>query len=214
MLRFAMDESIVPTSLDILDYGGGGGQFALVAKSNYPESTIYYTDRCEDAMLEQWKGVNNQIPFDAFAGDEHTFDVIFLNDVFEHVADPVGVLSQCASKLKPAGRIFIDTPKQFWLYPATRLVSPGLYRKLLAGTVSAAHLQIWSRRAFALAVEKADLSVVKYSEVSEYTMPAHFYLKSMGITNPALVAMGGLFYRFARYLANNKIICVLKRAGN
>jgi ubiquinone/menaquinone biosynthesis C-methylase UbiE len=210
MLRFTMDESFKNRTLDILDYGGGGGQFALVCRSHFPDSTVYITDISDDSLLEAWKPLNIQIRFKDFANDQRKFDVIFLNDVFEHVSDPLFVLRQLAGKLKSRGRIFIDTPKQFWIYPLARRLSKTLYTKVLRGTVSPAHLQIWSRQSFELVVRESGLLLSRYEESSEYTMPADFYMKNMGIRNPLIRLAGRLFYRNARYLANNKIITVLE----
>jgi len=209
MLRFTMDESFKGRKLDILDYGGGGGQFALVCRSHFPEATVYITDISDDSLLDEWKSLNVQIPFSGFAGDTRKFDLIFLNDVFEHVSDPLQVLQQLSGKLKAGGLIFIDTPKQFWIYPVARLLSGALYAKILRGTVSTAHLQIWSKRSFELIADKCNLSIARYVEESEYTMPADFYMHNMGIKNPLIRLAGSLFYRNAKYLAKNKIMSVL-----
>lgn len=211
MLRFAMDESFKKKKLDILDYGGGGGQFALICRSHFPEATVHITDISDDSLLEEWKSFNTQIPFSDFAHHQTKFDVIFLNDVFEHVSDPLFVLKQLSAKLNPSGRIFIDTPKQFWIYPVTKLLSKALYTKALKGTVSTAHLQIWSKRAFEFVVKECGLTVSKYAETSEYTMPADYYMKNMGINNPLLTLMGRIFYKHAKRLAKNKIMCVLSK---
>src|SRR5262249_34916821 len=151
--------------------GGGGGQFALVCKSHFPLSTVYITDISDESLLGEWRSMNVQIPFKQFAVDEQRFDFIFLNDVFEHVSDPGEVLMQLAAKLKPGGRIFIDTPKQFWIYPIAKALSKKLYEKVLRGTVSIYHLQIWSKDAFELVTKRGGLTVEKYRELSEYTMP-------------------------------------------
>jgi 2-polyprenyl-3-methyl-5-hydroxy-6-metoxy-1,4-benzoquinol methylase len=209
MLRFTVDESFRNKKLDILDYGGGGGQFALVCRSHFPEATVYITDISDESLLDEWKPMNIQIPFAEFPDDKTKFDFVFMNDVFEHVSDPQFVLQQLASKLKTGGRIFIDTPKQFWVFPVMKAVSTSLYTKMLRGTVSESHLQIWSKNSFNLVVSDSGLQIAKYHETSEYTMPAYFYLRNMGITNPVMKFFGGLFYRNARYLAKNKIQCVL-----
>lgn len=212
MLRYAIDESFRGRKLDILDYGGGGGQFALVATSHFPEANVFITDISDEALLDEWEPLNNQIRFRDFDSDKTTFDFIFLNDVFEHVSDPSAVLDQLAGKLKPDGRIFIDTPKQFWLYPVSKSISKGLYTKILRGTVSTSHLQIWSKPAFETVVGNSGLSIEKYDETSEYTMPAKFYLTNMGITNPVVKMLGSVFYSNAKYLAKNKIMCTLKKS--
>jgi 2-polyprenyl-3-methyl-5-hydroxy-6-metoxy-1,4-benzoquinol methylase len=209
MLRFTMDESFKGRQLDILDYGGGAGQFALVCRSHYPDATVYVTDIDDSALMDAYRPLNQQIPFRRFEADETRFDVIFLNDVFEHVSDPVAVLRGLAAKIKPAGIIFIDTPRQFWAYPLTRLLYKPLYARLLRGTVSIAHLQVWSRRSFALVVKQAGLTMVKYRTINEYSMPPDHYLKLMDIRNPVLVSVALLFYRQMRRATRNKIICVL-----
>ncbi len=212
MVKFIMDESCKGRKLDILDYGGGGGQFALVCKSLFPEANIYITDISDEALLEEWSPLNIQIPFRDFGDDDKKFDYIFLNDVFEHVSDPLSVLKQLSGKLKSGGKMFIDTPKQFWIYPITKLFSRSLYNKVLRGTVSTAHLQIWSKKSFELVVNESNLKIYKYEETSEYTMPPDFYMKNMGIKNPIIKLAGKIFYKNAKMLARNKIVCVLSKA--
>lgn len=209
MLRFALDDSFRGRALDILDYGGGAGQFALVCRSHFLNATVHITDITDAALLDEFRPLNVQIPFASFAADTTTFDAIFLNDVFEHVSDPVFVLRQLAGKLKPGGRIFIDTPRQFWIYPVTRRLAPSLHAKVLAGTVSAAHLQIWTRQAFELVVRRAGLAVAKFETASEYTMPADYYIRNMALQQPLMRLAARLFYSQAKYLAKNKILCVL-----
>ncbi len=209
MIRFTMDETQKRKKLKILDYGGGGGQFALVCKSLFPECNVYITDISDESLLEEWSDLNTQIPFKNFEQDDNNFDYIFLNDVSEHVSDPLFVLKQLAEKLKNGGKLFIDTPKQFWIYPFTKLLSKSLYTKVLRGTVSKAHLQIWSKTSFDLVVKESGLKISRYEESSEYTMPADFYMNNMGITNPVVMLMGRVFYGNAKWLAKNKIICVL-----
>ena len=49
-------------------------------------------------------------------------------------------------------RIFIDTPKKFWIYEFSSIFSKHLYRKILNGTVDQDHQQIWSKKSFYLIV--------------------------------------------------------------
>lgn len=211
MIRFAMSEADKGRKLNILDYGGGGGQFALVCKSHFPEANVYITDISDESLLDEWKAANLQIPFSDFAANETEFDFIFMNDVFEHLSDPIFVLKQMAGKLKAGGKIFIDSPRQFWIYPITKLVSKSIYTKVLAGTVSKAHLQIWSKKSFELVVRESGLTVSRYKESSEYTMSADYYMRNMGLTNPLIKIAGRIFYGNARWIARNKIVCVLSQ---
>lgn len=208
MLAFALDEEDYHRPLDVLDYGGGGGQFALVCKSMLPRSRVWIADISDHGVLDLYKPMLSQIPWRKFVRDETKFDLIMLNDVYEHVSDPVAVLSLLRTKLKPGGRLFIDTPKQFWLYPALRPTK--LYEKLLRGTVSKAHLQIWTKGSFELSVAKAGMKVERYKEVSEFTMDPEYYLKNMGVANPVTVFLGRVFYRAAKWISANKILAVIQ----
>jgi 2-polyprenyl-3-methyl-5-hydroxy-6-metoxy-1,4-benzoquinol methylase len=211
MYRFVFDRTVSRQALDILDYGGGGGQFALVAKSHMPNCTVYLTDICDDGLLRPWSTMNRQILFADFEKDETKFDAIFLNDVFEHVNDPLKVLTLLNSKLKEGGRIFIDTPKHFWVYPVLKAHVPSLYKKLLLGTVSHVHLQVWSKKSFFHVVKKAGMKVTKYKELTEFTREPAFYLKNMHITNPFVRMLCVLFYSNAKWLAKNKIMSVCEK---
>ena len=208
MFRFVIDPSQSDEEYSILDYGGGGGQFALIALSHLPNCKVFITDICDHGIQSHWASINNQILFKDFPSDENKFDVIFLNDVFEHVNNPLGVIQLLASKLKKGGKIFIDTPKQFWLYPVLKFIYKPLYHKLLIGTVQRANLQIWTKKSFNHVLGEANLKIVKYKEVTEFTRRPPFYLDAMGITSPIIRFFGAVLYSNARWLLRNKIMCV------
>jgi 2-polyprenyl-3-methyl-5-hydroxy-6-metoxy-1,4-benzoquinol methylase len=213
MIRFALRDCRHDRELSILDYGGGGGQFAFSALSYFPKATVWITDIDDDGLLPQYSVANRQIPYARFPDDPTRFDIIFLNDVFEHVEAPLETLSLLATKLNVGGRVLVDTPKTFWLYPVLRAAAPSLYGKLCDGTVTRAHLQIWTRRSFEHVVRASSLRIARYAEVSEFSMPPDFYLESMAVKSAAMRLAGRLFYSNARWLAKNKIMAVLTTAG-
>ena len=210
MVLFAMEDQSFHEGLQVLDYGGGGGQFAVVLRSLYPLAKTHIVDIRDAKLLDQFKSMNRQIKFDNFSTDSTKFDYIFMNDVYEHVSDPVKVLWGFRDKLiGPNARVFIDTPCQFWIYPITKLFSERIHEKLLRGTVDYDHQQIWSKKSFDHIVEEAGFRIVKYVETSEFTQPAEFYMDNMKITNWALRLAGRIFYRLAPHIAKNKIMAVL-----
>lgn len=211
MFLYAIEnpQDIYLSQIKILDFGGGGGQFAMVSKSFLPMAEVFITDVDDYALFNQYRPMNKQILWKDFETDGNKFDFIFLNDVFEHVDNPKQTLKTLASKLQPGGSIFIDTPVQFWLYPFLKVFSRKLFKKLMEGTVSKAHLQIWSRKSFYYVAEQSGLTVAKYKVVSEFTMPAEHYLRNFGIRNKGLILIGKIFYRFAGLLSRNKIMAVL-----
>lgn len=212
---FALTKADRIKELKVLDFGGGGGQFALVLKSLFPLCEIYIVDIGDAKLLDQFRPLNIQIKYDDFIADETKFDVIFMNDVFEHVSDPRTVLRTLSKKLADRNsKIFVDTPCQFWLYPLTKIFSKKLHTKVLRGTVDYDHQQIWSKTSFQIVVGEANLLIDKYLETSEFTQQPEFYLDNMKIRNPIIRSIGKIFYRLAPFIAKNKIMAVLKPASS
>ena len=201
-------------SIEVLDYGGGGGQFALVIKSLYPKSNCTIVDMNDVKLLEVYKPINNQIKFADFEDDTKKFDFIFLNDVFEHLTLPLETLELLREKLKSNGRIFIDTPCTFWLYPITRFFSNDIHKKLLKGTVTHDHQQIWSKKSFRLISYKAGFSVLRFNRLSEYTQPPEFYLDNMGIKNTLLRLLGRIFVFMSPLISRNKIMAIIEKKSS
>jgi len=210
MANFALSEEDRQKNLVVLDYGGGGGQFALIMRSLFPKAFTYIVDMQDDALLDMNKALNKQILFKDFNSDQTKFDIIFMNDVYEHLSEPIKVLSALREKLKPGGRIFIDTPRKFWLYSSLKKIAPSLQAKILRGTVDHDHQQIWSLKSFNLSAEKAGFCVRKMKTLSEYTQPPAYYLDGMGIKNPILRMAGSIFIYMAPWIAKNKIMAILQ----
>mgnify|MGYP006110328331 FL=1 len=139
------------------------------------------------------------------------FDLIFLNDVYEHVEDPVKLLSILRGKLNSNGTIFVDTPRQFWIYPLFRLLNNYIYKKILKGTVSRAHLQIWTNRSFQISLEKSNLKIVKKKYYSELTQDPAYYVKGMSINNKFLKNIILFSTTIFLFTFKNKIFAVLKK---
>ena len=76
----------------MLDFGGGGGQFAPVARLHLSHAEVWLVNVLEDTRVEAWRSLNHQISFDHLATDETRFNYMFVNDVFEHVSDPIEAL--------------------------------------------------------------------------------------------------------------------------
>jgi len=209
MALFTLNDEDRYKNLTVLDYGGGGGQFALVLKSLFPKTDIHIVDMDNEGLLDQFRPLNKQIKFEDFNNNTLKFDIIFMNDVFEHVTDPVGVLNTLGSKLKAGGKIFIDTPCSFWLYPLTKFFSKKIHTKLLEGTVDYDHQQIWSNKSFEVVVKNAGMRVQSFSRLSEYTQDADFYLNNMKINSWIVRLAGRVFFKLAPFIARNKIMSIV-----
>ncbi|MDC0236159.1 class I SAM-dependent methyltransferase [Candidatus Pelagibacter sp.] len=209
MLLFCEKYMTRESNLDVLDYGGGGGQFSLVLKSLYPNSNSKIVDMNDLQLLNVFRPMNHQIKFNEFEKNSDKFDFIFMNDVFEHLTFPLETLKLLSEKLKPNGKIFIDTPCTFWLYPLTKFFSKKIHKKLLNGTVDFDHQQIWTKYSFYKICSNSGYKVLKFKRLSEFTQAPSFYLDNMGIKNPVLRFLGSLFVLLSPLISKNKIMSVL-----
>lgn len=94
----------------VLDFGGGLGFFANALSQHYSDVTLFDLDgQARDFARERFAGRFTVVD-DAEAALHDTYDLILLNQVIEHVPDPVGFLRSFRSALKPGGVLVVTTP--------------------------------------------------------------------------------------------------------
>jgi 2-polyprenyl-3-methyl-5-hydroxy-6-metoxy-1,4-benzoquinol methylase len=105
----------VPRNVRVLDIGCGFG-----------EALGYHRNRGCDAhgveadanilRVAQRHGLNVRVGvFDSLVYEEASFDVVTLDQVIEHLGDPVSVLRGVARVLRPGGQLLVSTPNaQGW----------------------------------------------------------------------------------------------------
>lgn len=93
----------------VLDVGFGAGELLLVCNEFGSEC---HGVEIRDEYRELVGGYLPDAKLVATLGEveDEVYDVVFLGDVLEHVADPKGVLSQVRDKLAPCGMLWISTP--------------------------------------------------------------------------------------------------------
>ncbi|MBC7871998.1 MAG: class I SAM-dependent methyltransferase [Chitinophagaceae bacterium] len=96
-----------------LDIGAGEGRALLSFQDlGVPVGNLYAVDISDD-VLEPLKAIGMQT-VNSRAEDldlpENTFDIVMMNQVIEHVADPRKVMEISYRLLKPGGFILMDTP--------------------------------------------------------------------------------------------------------
>src|SRR6266545_5753086 len=91
---------------------------------------------------------------------EQSFDVIVLNDVLEHLSDPLTTIKHCVALLQPEGLLLIQTP----CYPEPKTYTE-LVRKddpFLKMLREDEHLYLFSQRAVRCLLEPLGLSVLEF----------------------------------------------------
>jgi SAM-dependent methyltransferase len=114
----------------VLDLGAGAG---IVAAMDFRglASRICGVDldpRVEqNPMLHEGKVSDaGEIPYDA-----ETFDVVFSDNVMEHIADPASVLKEAWRVLKPNGVLLFKTPNKFHYMPTIARWTPHRFHQFV-----------------------------------------------------------------------------------
>lgn len=120
---------IDPTK-SVLDYGAGRGH---VEEMNFrglakfvagidPEPAVFENPYLDEAkILELPKAV---IPY-----DDDTFDVVFADNVMEHVADPIVTFREIRRVLKPGGVFLAKTPNKWHYMPMIARCTPTAFHR-------------------------------------------------------------------------------------
>lgn len=85
------------------------------------------------------------------------FDLVSLNKVIEHVADPVAMLARAAAHLAPGGHVYCEVPDA----PAAAAEGPGREEFFIE------HLHVFSPASLAMAAARAGLSPVRTERLHE-----------------------------------------------
>ena len=91
--------------------------------------------------------------FEDYEAPDSFFDCITLQDVFDHVVDPVGVLQKCHRILKPDGLLVIKVHDMSSLY--AKITGRPFY-----ALIPPVHLFYFNRIALATALQKASFDIV------------------------------------------------------
>jgi 2-polyprenyl-3-methyl-5-hydroxy-6-metoxy-1,4-benzoquinol methylase len=137
----------------LLDVGCGAGEFLARMQQIGWESQGVEPDPDAAAHARDRFGLNvfsGTLVDAGFAGD--SFDAITLSHVIEHVADPVGLVTECRRILKPGGRLVVVTPN-----------TKSLGRRVFGGAwypwETPRHLMIFAPHHLRLIAARAGLSI-------------------------------------------------------
>ena len=143
--------------LSALDVGGGAGWLLTTARSVEPRLTETMVVDLDAAAEIRARAAGHDFflgPVESFETD-HRFDVIFLLNLIEHVADPVAVLAKMRALLAPAGVVFVKTPNHDSL-------DARLFRnRSWGGLHCPRHWVVFTPESFAAAADKAGLRVTQ-----------------------------------------------------
>ncbi|MDQ7824937.1 MAG: methyltransferase domain-containing protein [Candidatus Eremiobacteraeota bacterium] len=120
----------------VLDFGCGGGVFAIYSARSGARSTVAVDAQAETLQIARLhasrEGVERALQFiegDSLVPvkDQEKFDAVVMKDVLEHVIDDRALLSDAAGILAPGGSLVIATQNSFSL----NWLIEGSYRRLV-----------------------------------------------------------------------------------
>ena len=95
-----------PSQTSVLDFGMGWGYWCRMAQAHGYDVSGYEVsfERCKHARQMGLRVIDN------LAQSEGQYDFIYANQVFEHLAEPVRVLSELCHCLKEEGIVYLRVP--------------------------------------------------------------------------------------------------------
>ena len=164
-------KSVAGDSLSALDVGGGTGWLLDIVKRADPR----VTKTCVIDIDPQAEATARSAGHDYFRGrieefpEQQKFDVIFMLNLIEHVADPRAVLKKARHLLTPQGQLFIKTPN-------FEAMDASVFRnQSWGGYHTPRHFVLFTRDSFVQLCAECGLDVVRFS----YTQGAPFWSVSV-----------------------------------
>ena len=116
----------------LLDLGCGQGHFTDVIKKTYTNYEVFgldYSISAIDFANSNFKNIDFVVA-NAYSPPypNEYFDVVVLNNIWEHVPDPLNLLKSISRVLKPNGNLIISTPSRYRL---TNLIKALLGKKII-----------------------------------------------------------------------------------
>jgi SAM-dependent methyltransferase len=172
----------------ILDVGTGSGMLLRqIARVKGSKENLYANDFSQGILAPLRKeGFRTLVGQAELLDTLERFDVICMNQVLEHLQNPVGVVNRLSALLSPGGYLFIETPNTASL--DARLFGSGYW----GGYHIPRHFWLFSEASLRQLLTTADLSVV---EVKYLASPA-FWIQSF---HHALLDHG--WFRIARFFS-------------
>jgi len=114
----------------VLDLGAGAGivssmNFRGIAEKVYgidPDTRVVNNPYLDEGKIAS----GESIPY-----ENNTFDMVFADNVLEHLDNPEAVFSEVRRVLKPGGRLFVKTPNKFHYMPVIASLTPHWFHEFV-----------------------------------------------------------------------------------
>jgi 2-polyprenyl-3-methyl-5-hydroxy-6-metoxy-1,4-benzoquinol methylase len=127
----------------VVDIGAGNARLGIALKECYDEADYDVVEPDAEVRSKYGNWVNKQ--FSNISELEiGNYDLVIMNQVLEHVSDPIVFLGSVNKLLKPEGYVYIDVPYQDYLFKPS----------------AEPHLLFWNKKSVSVLLEKTGLKTI------------------------------------------------------
>jgi len=184
----------LPQSLTaVIDIGCGDGTFARSVK-DITRAEVWGIEY-KDEEAQKAANILDTVfsgPCENFIDDlpENYFDVIYFNDVLEHLLDPYSLLNKVKSKLKPNGVVISSIPNIRYHSALMKLIFAKDWKYQRAGVMDQTHLRFFTKKSIRRMYEEAGFvievheGINKSKSIRPYLFNVLFLFTHMDIRYP------------------------------
>ena len=168
-VREEMLKYLPETAKKILDIGCGNGAFASIVKQKndaevwgielMDEEAKAAVDVLDKVFVGGCEKYIDELP-------EHYFDVIYMNDVLEHLADPYTVLESLKSKLAPKGVVISSIPNVRFFRTFSKVLFTKDWKYEGHGVMDKTHLRFFTGKSIRRMYEELGYSVITHEGIN------------------------------------------------
>lgn len=156
----------------VLDVGCSDGSFASQLLVNNLCNEAHGIEPFEDAYLLAQEKLNlvfhNKVEMQIDKLEDNYYDIIFFNDVLEHLIDPELVLNKFRSKLTKNGVVITSVPNVRYLPNLFNLIVKGDWKYEESGVLDNTHLRFFTFKSFARMVTNSGYDI-KYIAGNDFS---------------------------------------------
>jgi 2-polyprenyl-3-methyl-5-hydroxy-6-metoxy-1,4-benzoquinol methylase len=167
--RLEMLKYLPKTSKKILDIGCGNGAFASIVKQKN-DAEVWGIE-----LMEEEAKVAVDVLDKVFVGNcekhidglpEGYFDVIYMNDVLEHLVDPYSVLETLKSKLAPNGIVISSIPNVRFFRTFSKVLFSKDWKYDEYGVMDKTHLRFFTGKSIRRMYEELGYSISTHEGIN------------------------------------------------
>jgi 2-polyprenyl-3-methyl-5-hydroxy-6-metoxy-1,4-benzoquinol methylase len=163
----------VPTSArSVLDVGCGNGAFGLMLKEKRA-CRVWGIEPNKEAAYEAAKKLDRAInglfikDMPELVGQK--FDIIFFNDVLEHLVDPSETLRYCQNLLNPNGYVIASIPNIRWYPVVLSMLRYKDFKYEDAGVMDHTHLRFFTHKSMLRMFHNTGYRIVHSEGINKHT---------------------------------------------